>query len=324
MNNQLTNVSKKVKSFWDTSEGTTGMIVGLGLLGLVGWGLYKMLPFIITLLENTLYAAGLGVVLLTLIYVLVIDNRLRTRLWIGYKLLMRALTYSIISYDPIGVLREVQHQAKKRIGVVETNVTLVLGQKKHIDAAILEIDNEILQAKKRAESYKRRNDEDSLKNEAARLGRLAESSNRLLKAQKQTDGFHQQLVRALKAINQIHENIDFEINIVEREYKATQASHIAWKSVREAFKGTSEFDELGNDAWQVLADKYNNSLGEIDSFMNDSEQYIKAVETGNDVYTEEGLKILENLNQYQIIDVTATTVSKETVPVKHSYTSIDW
>jgi hypothetical protein len=42
-NEVSTNLVKKTKSFWDTKEGTTGMVLGAGILGLIGWGAYTVM-----------------------------------------------------------------------------------------------------------------------------------------------------------------------------------------------------------------------------------------------------------------------------------------
>ena len=51
----MDNTSLKPKSFWKKPEGKTGMLF-MGLLGAGGlYGLYKVLPFLIEIVENTLY-----------------------------------------------------------------------------------------------------------------------------------------------------------------------------------------------------------------------------------------------------------------------------
>ena len=75
-------------SFWKRPEGKTGMIF-LALIACgVGYALFFLLPFIIILLQNVLYAAILGVALAGLIFVL-LDKRFRLMIWHGYKSIMR-------------------------------------------------------------------------------------------------------------------------------------------------------------------------------------------------------------------------------------------
>jgi hypothetical protein len=55
-----TSLVKNAKSFWDSKEGTTGMVIGAGILGLIGYGAYQIMPYIANLMENTVYAIGFG------------------------------------------------------------------------------------------------------------------------------------------------------------------------------------------------------------------------------------------------------------------------
>lgn len=315
MSNALTTVSNKAKSFWDTKEGTTGMVVGMAALGAIGYGLYKIMPFIANLLENTFYATLFGLLTVGLVYVTVIDNTLRTRLWLGYKLIMRALTYSIISYDPIGVLREIQKKALERIKTVNDNRVKVNGQKSQIEQTILSFKNDIKTITNRVEARRARGELAEAQNDLSRLGRVGEAVTRLNTAFTRTEGFYKQLTRAQKALETIHENIDFEIGIVEREYKATTAANAAWRAVRDAFKGGSEFDELGQQTWAFLAEDYGNKLGEIDSFMEDSMKYIDNVDLTNEAHAQEGLRMLDSLNSRDLTNIVQPTIkSLSTAP----------
>jgi hypothetical protein len=321
MTTALTTVQQKAKSFWDTKEGTTGMVVGMGMLGLIGWGAYKIMPYIANLMENTFYAVLFGLLTVGLVYVTVIDGTLRNRLWMGYKLLMRALTYSIISYDPIGVLREIQKKAKERINLVDENRRKVNGQKMQIENTINSFNNDIKSLKSRVEARRARGELAEAQNDLSKLGRLGDAVQRLTIAFTRTEGFYTQLTRAHKALETIHENIDFEISIVEREYKATTAAHAAWKAVRDAFKGGSEFDELGQQTWAFLAEDYGNKLGEIDSFMTDSMKFIDNVDLTNEAHAQEGLKMLEDLNSRDLLNIVQPT-AKPAITQQQSFVTM--
>ena len=95
-------------------------------------------------------------------------------------------------------------------------------------------------------------------------------------------------------------DIDFEISIQEREYKAVSAAHAAWKNVRAALKGTDEIDSLRNDTLAWMAEDYGNKLGAIESWMDDSKKFIDDVDLQQLMYAEDGLKVLEGLNSVNL------------------------
>ena len=300
---------KKTKSFWDTKEGTTGMVIGAGILGLLGWGAYNLMPFIANLLENTVYAIIFGLIAVGLVYAFVIDSTLHNRLWLMYKLMMRALTYSIIKYDPIGVLRETQVNAKKRLRTVDEARTDVKGQVKIIEQTIQGIKSDEKKYMSEIE-WMRNNGKpvEDIQNSAARLGKLNEAETRLSKSFALTSNFYEQLTRAYKALQTIDSNIDFEIDIREREYKAVNASNNAWRTVKSAFNGSEHFDELRNDSFAFLAEDYAQKLGEIESFMDDASKFIESNDIQQAIYAGDGMKLMEDLNSRNLDIVKSVNV----------------
>lgn len=308
-------VKNKVKSFWDKPEGTTGMIVGAGFLGLLGYGAYKVMPYIADLMMNTAYAIGFGLLAFALLWVFVIDGTMRNRMWLMYKLMMRALTYMIISYDPIGVLRETQKKAKERIKTVQENRDTVKGQVSIIQQTLEGFQND--EKRLLAEiAYMQRNNkpQEDINNNAQLLGKTRQAETRMQKSLDMTSKFDAQLLKALKALKTIDSNIDFEINLREREYKAVNASNTAWKAVRNAFNGNDEIDQLRNDTFAWLAEDYGNKLGQIDSFMEDSQKFIDGADMNNALNQEEGFRILEDLNSRKLDGIVQSVAVENTVP----------
>lgn len=305
----------KAKSFWDTKEGTTGMIVGLSIFGALGYGAYKIMPFLANLMENTFYTIAFGALSVALFYILVIDGTLRSRLWLSYKLLMRAATYSIIAFDPVGVLRELQKKAKQRIEDIATNRNAVNGQVKQVDATVASLQQDEKNLINRLEIQRKQGaDELEVRSNLSKLGKVRAAILRMQKAQTQVQGFYTQLNRALKALQMIDSDIDFEINIQEREYKAVNATHAAWKAVRAAFKGSDEIDSLRADTLAYMAEDYGNKLGAIESFMDDSKAFIDGVDLQQMMYAEDGLKVLEGLNSYDLNVVQSKPALSQSVP----------
>jgi hypothetical protein len=325
-----TSLVKNAKSFWDSKEGTTGRVIGAGILGLLGWGAYTIMPYIANLMQNLFYALGFGALCVFLIYALVIDGTLRNRMWLIYKLLMRALTYQIISYDPVGVLRETQEIAAKRIATIDKNRIDVNKSVMSLKATIAKFtkQKEQLIAQINVMQRQGRSQED-VANEAMKVGRLDEAITRTDKSYTMTSAFYAQLTKAQKAAETIHSNIDFEIDVSEEEYKAATSASNAWRAVRSAFKGGDDNDLLQANAFAVMADDYAFKLGEIDSFMADSQKFIESVDLQNAVYTDKGLQLLENLNARDLSVVHTQTMLPSAqpaviVPISNSSTGVDY
>ncbi|POR55075.1 hypothetical protein B0G62_102686 [Paraburkholderia eburnea] len=318
MANELTTsaVRQRARSFWDTREGTTGMIVGAGLFGAIGWAAYKLMPYIANLLENTVYALLFGALAVGLFYVLVIDSTLRNRLWLIYQLLMRALTYSIIRYDPVGVLRETQKMAKARIQRVSDAIDKVKG-KMRILRETTEGFRRDQQKLKEETLWMQQHGKSQLEinSHAMKIGRLEESIGRLSTAYQQINGVADKLDHAFETLTVMNSNIDFEIDLQEKEYAAANAAHEAWSALRSAFAGNTGMDQMRVATLTYMADDYNNKMGQIDSFVNDSEKYIAAADMQNDMYAEKGLKLLEKLNSQTFdLDISPRLQTPAVVP----------
>lgn len=310
------NLVAKTKSFWDTKEGTTGMVFGLGILGALGYGAFKLMPYIADLMKNTFYAVGFGLAAVGLIYVFVIDGTARNRMWIFYKMMMKAITYSVIKYDPIGILREIQKKARERIDLVDKNRATVRGQIQTIQQTISSFDQqESTLSNSIAYLQRKQNQDEDIKTNAARLGRVHDAKERLQKSLDRVTGFYQQLNKASKALTQINDNIDFEISIMEREVKAVNASHTAWKAVKAAFKGNDQLNELQNDTLNFLTEDYSRKLGEIETFMDDSQKFINGAELQDGMYADAGMKLLEDLNARKLDVIPAKTSTTSAIPM---------
>lgn len=287
------------KSFWERPEGTTGMIAGVALLGLGVWGLAKLLP----LITDAFYAAILGLALLALIYVTVIDGTLRNRLWMAYKLLMRALTGMIIPIDPIGILKNIGIDARKKLEKVEQNRNEVAGQVSIIEQTMATNGKDLNRYTKEADVAMRSGNEMGKAQAATKMGRLMESNEQLGKTREMIRGYEKNLTRAYDALVIMQDNIDFELQIREREYKAVKATHQAVRAMKAVFSGSAEMNALRDQTLEYLAEDYGRKLGDIDAFMHDSEKFINSVDLQNAVYQDDALKLLDKLNNTKVISV---------------------
>lgn len=290
-------------SFWDKPEGVTGTVVGIGALALLGYGAYKIMPYVVDLLQNTLYALGLGAILLALVY-MILDPKFRNRLWLIYQVLMEEMTYAIIKKDPFRILRITQEVAKKRTEEVDEARTQVKAKAVVIQKAIEKFKNDAGDyAKQIAFMREHQRAQDEIDNVAMRLGRVTDAQTRLGKSYTQTTMLYEQLSRAYKSFAMVNSNIDFEIDLQQNESEAAQAGFSAVRIMRAALHGTDENSKLQKQAFQIAAQQYGEQIGQIESFMDDAKSFLDNMDMQNAMYTDDGMKALENLNSRQIIDI---------------------
>ena len=92
------------KSFWNKPEGKPGMILMAAMAAAGAYGLYLALPFLITLVTNTIYLGVLVGVLIAMIYV-VMNGTVQTLAKNIFQSACRLIARAYTEIDPIGILR---------------------------------------------------------------------------------------------------------------------------------------------------------------------------------------------------------------------------
>ena len=292
----MTDIKKKVQSFWDTKEGTTGMVFGAAILGGIGYGAFKIMPHLVNLLQNTTYALGLGALTLFLVWALILDSTLRDRTWLVYKLLMQKLTYSIIEYDPFGVLREMQERARKKREEVNVHRQSVKAQsmtiRRELDAFTEEKEKVHSQIKWMRENGK---SQEAINDEASKFGMLDQAINRMTRSYNVIEGFYVQLTRIYSELERFDQRVDWDIMMREREFKAITATNSAMQIMRAAIKGSDADSQMRDQTLNFLTDDYSGKLGRIESAMEDSAKFLEQADMQNAMYADKGMKLLEDL-----------------------------
>lgn len=314
-------IVKKVanQSFWDKPEGTAGMIVAASAGLAVLYGAYKAMPYIENLLENTFYAAAFGAGALGIAYVL-IDGSLRNRMGLLYQLLMEKLTYSIIKYDPFGVMREMQKRAAKKLAYADEQMLKVAEQASTVKTELEGMKKEQDEVASTV-SWMQRNgkSQEVINDEASKLTILSQSIDRLSKSYDVTYGFYSHLKRVKEEFERYEKKIGWEINLREREYKAINAVVSATQIMRAFIKGSDADIQTRNRAMAYVNVDYAEKLGRIESAMEDSTKFLEKADMQNAIYADKGLQLLEDLKGRDISVGLLQQVKPVAVPTNSNY-----
>jgi uncharacterized protein (DUF3084 family) len=202
--------------------------------------------------------------------VLVLDSTLRDRAWLLYKLLMEKLTYSIIEFDPFGVLREMQRRAQTRREEVDEQRKKVKGEAVTIRRELESFQNEQVEVQSNLNWMQRNGkSKEEIDDEASKLATLAESIKRMTNSYNVIDGFYTQMTRIYTELERFDKKVAWEINHREREYKAINATATAMQIMQAVIKGTDANSMLRDQTMQFLNVDYGQKLGRIESAMED-------------------------------------------------------
>ncbi|MFN3850834.1 MAG: hypothetical protein ACK4NY_15480 [Spirosomataceae bacterium] len=282
----------KPKSFWQKPEGVTGF---LGLAGVIlggGYLLYKFLPFIITLLSNTLYAGLLFVALGALIYV-ILDPKFRNLIWYMYKSVMRWLTGLFVNIDPIGILKSYIDSLRDNLGKMESQIGNLKGQMRKLkdvmdnNKRIME-DNIIM-----ANKAKEMGNQGMMVLKTRKAGRLQDSNLKLDELYKKMEILYRVLSKMKENSAILLEDVKDQVEVKTMEREAIRTSHSAMRSALNIISGDKDKRQMFDQAMEAIADDVSRKVGEMERFMDVSANFMDSIDLQNGIYEEKGLQMLE-------------------------------
>jgi predicted nucleic acid-binding Zn-ribbon protein len=282
----------KPKSFWKRPEGVTGIIFLAGLIIGGGYLLAVAMPAILALMQNTLYLAGMLIVLGAVIY-MVLDPKMRTLVGYMYKSLMRWITGLFVQVDPIGILKSYVDDLKDNLRKMNKQISMLRGQMHKLNEIIHKNKKEIHSNLELASKAKASNKQAVMILKSRKAGRLRESNMKLDDLYKKMEILYRVLTKMYENSQILMEDIKDQVEVKEQERKAIHASHNAMKSAMSIISGDPDRRAMFDAAMEAITDDVANKVGEMEQFMEMSSNFMQSVDLQNGVFEEEGLKMLE-------------------------------
>lgn len=279
------------KTFWERPEGTTGMFVGVLLAGAALMGLSYILPFLITIVGNTLYLGMLLAALGGAAYVLM-DPKFRTIFSYGYKLTMRWLTNCFVTIDPIGILKEYVERLNGKLGKMDQLIENLRGQIMALRNMIEKQAHDAANALKLAGKARQQNKSSALVLQAKQAGRLKDSNRSLQEVLGNAEVFYRVLRKMRELAEFMIQDITNEVKVAEETYKMIASAHKSMRLAQRILQGDAD-KELYNQTMEYLAEDYGKKFGEIMHFVDISQGFIESSDLKNLVYEEDALKLLD-------------------------------
>lgn len=282
----------KPKSFWERPEGKTGLLF-TGLLGAGAlYGLYKVLPYLITIVENTLYLGVLLAALGVIIY-MILDPKMRSLIFYMYKSFMRWITGLFIQIDPIGILKSYVDDLKDNLKKMNKQIAVLKGQMRRLQQIMEDNKRSINNNLKLASAAKEKDNKGIMILKSRKAGRLQESNMKLDELYKKMEILYRVLTKMYENSEILLEDIEDQVMVKEQERKAIRASHSAMKSAMNIIAGNSDKKEMFDRALEAIADDVSMKIGEMERFMEMSNSFMDSIDLQNGIFEEEGLELLD-------------------------------
>lgn len=289
--------NQKTKSFWKKPEGWTGRIFLTGIIGGGIFALYKALPYIITLLENTLYAVGLGAALFVIVVILS-DKRFRTSMWYLYKTIMRKITGFIVQLNPIAILEAYVYDLKEKMNKIEEQLLSLKGQMGKVDRKILEKEGEIKKKYDLASAARKQGlPEMEVGMYATQAERLAEFHKKLTVIKSKMDVIYKVLNKMKDYSRLMIQSTEFEVEIKKEEFETMSKSHNIMKTAFNIIQGNDDKKLMFDEAMEFVLDDIGHKTGEMERMLEATTDFINTVDLENAVFEDRGMKFLEELDK---------------------------
>lgn len=282
----------KRKTFWQRPEGVAGTVVGLGLIVGGGYLLYKILPTLIALAQNTLYLAGMLLVLGAIIY-MVLDPKMRNLIWYIYKSIMRTVTGWFVQIDPIGILKSYIEDLQNNLQKMGTQIGVLRGQMRKLKTIMEQNEDSIDMNLKMAQKAKEMDKEQHMVLSSRKAARLSDTNEKYNVLYNKMEVLYRILTKMYSNSEILLEDTKDQVKVKEQEREAIRTSHSAMKSAMNIISGNSDKKEMFDQAMESITDDVAMKVGEMERFMEMSSNFMDSIDLQNAVFQEDGMKMLE-------------------------------
>lgn len=284
--------NSKQKSFWQKPEGVTGILFIAALL--VG-GLVLVNTFVGTIMAFLSSTLGIVISLLVLgaIIFMALDPKTRALVSYMYRSVMRWITGLFIQIDPIGILKNYVDDLNDNLRKMNKQISKLRGQMHKLKELIVNNKKDIANNLTEASKAKATNQRAVMVLKSRKAGRLKESNMKLEDLYRKMEILYRVLNRMYENSSIMMEDIQDQVAVKEQERKAIHASNSAMKSAMSIISGNTDKRAMFDQALEAVADDVSEKVGEMERFMELSENFMASVDLQNGIFEEKGLEMLE-------------------------------
>jgi len=283
---------KKSKSFWERPEGITGAIFLIGMLIFGAWLIPASLGAILGFLGGTVgkvvMFGVLGVTILT-----ALDSKSRNLVSYMWKSAMRKITGIFVEMNPMAILKAYVSDLKGNLKKMRKQIGKLRAQMHKLREMIVNNQKDIKANIQLAGEAKRTNQEAQMILKSRKAGRLRDSNLKLEDLYKRMEVLYRVLTKMYENSFILAEDIEDQVALKDQERKAMMAGHSAMKSAMSIIKGDTDKRAMFDQALEAIADDVSGKVGEMERFMEMSEDFMQSIDLNNGIFEEKGMEMLE-------------------------------
>lgn len=275
-------------------EKVTGSFVGVAMLGGLGLVAWKVLPILIVLLANTLYAGILAIAVVSLGFIAI---NFKSTAKLMFAILVRKIHNQLVQRAPYDIVNYIIAQMEQKIAEGQTKMGTLRGANQRLIAQIQKFDELIVQCKDQAEAAGKVG-KPAIRDARLRMLGTTDANNKKLKAQ---------LDVGVKLVTLLQAGIEnSQIKVEEQKQNVAQAIQMnsvltvagsAAADVVAAINGDPEKKALFNESMEAIAQDSALKLGQMDQMMLDIQPIMNEIDMQKIVDAEHGERLLAGFSQ---------------------------
>jgi hypothetical protein len=305
------------KTFWKRPEGPFGMVVLAGLIIAGAYGLYAILPFLISLLTDTLHMAALAAVLFAILW-LVFNPTFRAAVSNLFQNTVRFFASWVVETDPIGILRNNLDDMKKAKYNLDQTLQRFAGSDERLQRSIAAKTDEINGLGHKAQKAEQMANAaaDPMEKERLQLERqtFLEQAGMLMQGVKQLQALEDQTAKMLKTFqhwSQISDSkiqrTENKVNFLAEQRKMILDAKATLGMGQQLLRGNPEQLKMVDMALEYLEDDTSRTLGEIREFSRYTDKLLTDDQIESGAAADEAASKFAEFNQKLLTSGNQTT-----------------
>jgi phage shock protein A len=283
----------KLKSFWERPEGKTGMLFAAGgiigvLLIMMKWG-----AAIVAAAAN-IVILGMYVLIACAVAYVLMDPRFRASMFYLYKTAMRTLTGWVVQINPIAILKTYIEEMEKNHSKMNEQIQKLKGSIRTLQRKIAENAAIAKNQMSLAEQAKKRNMQAQMVLQTRKAGRLQDSNRTYGDLLKKLEVLYRVLSKMFENTGILIEDTRDQVEQKEIEWKTISQASSVMRSAVSLISGDKDKRTIFEEAMQFMADDVGAKIGDMERFMELSENFMQGMDLQNGVFEEKGMKMLED------------------------------
>ena len=288
----------KPKSFWIRPEGKVGAAVLVTAGAALGIFHNPVLDFLRSMFDTPFTTMGIFAVLGTVALIFT-DSRARKLVGFAFKGLMRKIAGLFVQLDPIKILESYIDYLKKNRDEMNTNIQKLRGQLSKLHSIVTQNQNEMDQKIRIARQAKLQNRTELVAINTRQYGRLKELNGKYETMIGKMNVLYNVLTKIYTSTAYMIQDTENEVRLRKQEAAAIMSGYSAMQHAMNIINGDPDRKMMFDMANEALADDIYAKIGEMDTFIELSGDFIDNVNIQNAAFEQQGNDLIAKLEKME-------------------------